>query len=179
MKKNLLTVLCLMSLGFSYSQTKSEIDKSISTLENLLYKETYLLDEKMFNQTKFIYHQNEGRLEVNNYAYVDKDGWFKSDKSFYLTDIDKNNLRYDLLEVGTDSYVINISISAKEKTIISNVVTFNKRTFPSPISKTDFVSEFSISSNRGLPRVLALRVVENIRILIGAKDYKKVVLFKS
>lgn len=174
-------VLCLINIifiGNLYCQTNIEKAKSIAIIENLVYDEFYL-GTKCYEKTEITYHELEERIEFNGTSFISDDANFKTKISFYLSDLDLTSLGYDLYEYKPGLYFVTILVNAKGKAVERNLITVDKAKFPYPTSKNEYLDKFDFSPTKAVSEIIALKLVENIRILIGAKNYKKLELFNK
>jgi hypothetical protein len=166
-------------IGLTFGQTKAEREKAISIVENLFYDEFYL-GVKCYNKIDITYYETDERIEINEIAFLGKDKHIKIKTSFYLDDVDLSSMKYDLYEAEPDLYFVTVQLDAKGKSIEVYSVNTNKDKFPLPVSDSKYLDKFHLSpTGKSLPKRLALKFVENIRIMLGAESYKKATLFKS
>ncbi len=171
--------LNLFFVGFIFGQTKAEREKAISIVENLFYEEFYL-GVKCYNKIEVTYHEPDKRIEINETAFFGKNQHIKTKTSFYLDDVDLSSMKYDLFEAKPDLFFVTVQLDAKGKSIEVNSVDTNKDKFPLPVSDLKYLDKFRLSpAGKSLPKRLAEKFIENVRILLGAESYNKATLFKS
>ncbi|MDP2686612.1 MAG: hypothetical protein Q8O62_05290 [Aequorivita sp.] len=171
--------LSLIFIGISFGQTKTERERAISIVETLFYEEFYL-GVKCYNKIEIEYHEIDNRIEINETGFFGKDKYIETKTSFYLDDIDLTTMKYDLLESDkSDLYFVIVQLDAKDKSIEENSVNTNKAEFPYPTSDSRYLDKLNLSpTGKALPKRLAEKFVENIKIFLGAESYKKASLFK-
>lgn len=176
-----LFIFYLINLSFISTlcaQSKVEKQKAIAIIENIMYYEFYL-GTKCYEKTEITYFDTEERIEINQTNYIDENSNFKNKYSFYLNDLDLTSLVYDLYENEPGLYFVFIQISAKPKSIEKNQVSIYKKDFPYPTSKNEYLDKIEISYSKVIPENIALRLVENLKVLFGAKNYRKVNLLQK
>lgn len=178
--KNLF-IFCLINLSFISNlnaQSKTEKQKAISIIENILYYE-YYLGTKCYEKTEIKYYDTEERIEIIQTNYFDENSNFKDKYSFYVNDIDLTSMVYDLYEIEPGLYSVFIQIKAKPKSIEKNQVSIYKKDFPYPTSKNEYLDKIEISSSKTIPENLAIRLLDNLKVLFGVQNYRKVNLLKK
>jgi hypothetical protein len=179
MRKTIVFIaLNLIFVGFTIGQTKLERQKAISIIENLMYNE-YYLGVKHYEKTEITYNEIDDRIEINVFAFFGEDKNIKVKTSFYIDDLDLKTMEYDLFEHEDGLLSVLVYINAKGESIEEQMVDTNKSEFPTPVSSTKYRNKLRFSTSKALPKPLAEKFVENIKILIGASEYKKAKLFKS
>jgi hypothetical protein len=179
MRKTILFItLNLIFIGFTFGQTKLERQKAISLIENLMYNE-YYLGVKHYEKTEITYNEIDNRIEINLIAFFGEGKNIKVKTSFYTDDLDLKTMEYDLYEHEDGLISVLVYIDAKGESIEEQMVDTNKSEFPTPISSTKYKDKLRFSTTKALPKPLAEKFVENIKILIGASEYKKSKLFKN
>ena len=168
----------LIFAGFTFGQTKLERQKAISIIENLMYNE-YYLGVKHYEKTEITYNEIDDRIEINLIAFFGKDKNITVKTSLYKDDLDLKSMKYDLFEHEDGLFSVIVYINAKGETIEEYMVDTNKSEFPVPISSTKYLDKLRFSTSKALSKPLAEKFVENIKILIGASEYKKSIIFKS
>jgi len=172
--------LCLINLIFIeklFCQTNIERAKSIAIIENIVYDEVYF-DTKTYDKTEITYHELEGRIEFKQTIFASDDLNYIYKTSFYLSDLDLTSLAYDLYELKSGLYVVTLQVKAKGKVVERNKTTVNKEKFPYPTSENDYLEQFDFRPTKAVSESIALKLVENFKILIGAKNYTKQKLIK-
>lgn len=174
MKSTLIFItLNLLFINSLFSQTENDKDKSIAVIENLMYHEFYL-GTKCYDKIEITYYKLENRIEIIDTNYINENSNFKTITSFYINDLDLNSMVYNLYENKPGLYFVTIQIKAKEKTIEVNKTELNKEKFPYPVSELHYLEKLTISpTSKQLPENLAIKLIENVKILIGANGYKK------
>ena len=176
-----LFIFCLINLSFISTlsaQSKIEKQKAIAIIENIMYYE-YYLGTKCYDKTEITYYDTEERIEINQTNYVDENSNFKNKYSFYLNDLDLTSMVYDLYESEPGLYFVAVQIIAKQKSVELNQISIYKKDFPYPTSKNEYLDKIEILSPKAIPENIALRLVENLKVLFGVKNYRKVNLFKK
>ena len=174
-------IFCLVNLSFIgtlSAQTKVERQKAIAIIENIMYYEFYL-GTKCYEKTEIKYYDTEGRIEINKTNYIDENSNYKYKYSFYLSDLDLTSLVYDLYEYEPGLYFFSVQIKSKPKSIEKNQISIHKKDFPYPTSKNEYLDKLEISCSKAIPENMALRLMENLKILFGAKNYRKLDLLKK
>ena len=170
-----LFLINILFIGNLFSQTKTEKEKSISILESLYYQE-YYLGTKCYNKVEITFNELEGKLEFKETAFLGENANFITKNTFYLIDLDLSSLKYDLYEFSLGLYILSVRVNAKEKSIEKNLITVDISKFPYPTSKMEYLNNFTLIPSKPFSESLAIKLVENIKILIGAKSYKKMKL---
>ena len=174
-------IFCLINLSFIgtlSAQSKVERQKAIAVIENIMYYE-YYLGTKCYDKTEIKYYDTEERIEINQSDYIDENSNFKNKYSFYLSDLDLTSLEYDLYENKPGLYFVFVQITAKPKSVELNQISIYKKDFPYPTSKNEYLDKLEISCSKAIPENMALKLVENLKVLFGAKNYRKVNLLKK
>lgn len=175
-KTTFFIALNLIFIGTIYSQTKIEKQKAISIIENLMYNEFYL-GVKCYEKTEITYNEIDELIVINKIGFFGKDKHIKTKTTVYLDDIDLSSMKYDLFEHEDGLLDVLVYINSKGEAIEEYIVETNKEAFPLPISDTRYRDKLRFSTSKALPKPLAEKFVENIKILIGATEFKKSKLF--
>ena len=143
-----------------------------------MYNE-YYLGVKHYEKTEITYNEIDNRIEINTFAFFGEGKNIKVKTSFYIDDLDLNTMKYDLFEHEDGLLSVLVYINAKGESIELHMVDTNKSEFPTPVSTTEYRDKLRFSTSKALPKPLAEKFVENIKIMLGAESYKKAILFKS
>ncbi len=173
-----LTFLLIITSINCFSQSGVDRNKAIEIVEELKYHEFYL-GNKCYNKTEIDFNSTTERIEITSTDFLGEDQYLINKKIFYLDDIDLSTLVYDLIEVEPNLYYVAIQAKSKGKSIEWKSVEMNKKEFPSPVSKTEYIDKLTFESTRFMPKNLGMKLIENFRIILGADKINRVDLSKS
>lgn len=174
-------IFCLINLSFTCTlsaQSNADKKKAIAIIENIMYHEFYL-GTKCYEKTEIFYYDVEERIEIIQTNYFDENTIFKNKYSFYLNDLDLSSLVYDITEYEPGLYFVFIQISANPKSVEKNQINIDTKEFPVPTSKNEYLNKIELLSSKAIPENMALRLLENLKILFGVKNYRKIDLLKN
>jgi hypothetical protein len=172
MKNTLFLLFFFIFSNNTFCQTNIEKAKSIAIIENIVYNEVYF-DTKTYEKTVITYHELEGRIEFTETNYASDNINYLYKTSFYLSDLDLTSLVYDLYELKPGLYIVTLQVKAKGKVVEKNITTVDKRKSPYPTSENEYLNKFDFRPTKLVSESIAIKLVENFKILIGAKNYTK------
>ena len=96
-----------------------------------------------------------------------------------MDDIDLTTMRYDYFKVRDDLYHAMVIVDAKGKSIeLNSVDTTKKDKFPYyPLQESKYLDKLRLTVGKELPKRLMEKFVENIKIMLGAENCKKITMF--
>ncbi|QBA63194.1 hypothetical protein [Muriicola soli] len=173
-----LLIFLFISTQSTFAQTISERTEAILKVEKILYNEFYL-GTKCYTKTDISFNENDKSFVIKNEMFLGKDQNIVSTRSFYRDDIDLNSMVYDLYPAEDGLYFVTVNLKAKDRLIEVSIVEINRKEFPLPVSTSDYQDLLVLSpSGKSLPLPIALRFVENIKILFGVPSYNREKLYK-
>jgi hypothetical protein len=170
--KKIFIIIALFFFSYINGQTNEERQKAISLVENLFYKE-YYLGNKQYQKLEIIYYELEERFEIKKKMFFSEDVIIEDIMSFYLEDINLQTMSYYLSEIKQDEFAVIIELKANENAVEYYTVETNKKEFPVPTSKREYSSKVDFMNGKLLPKSLMKKYVENIKIMLGVKEYSK------
>lgn len=166
--------LCVLWMSIGYSQSLSEKKKAISIIEDLSYTE-YYIGTKHITSAKIYFEPETNKIEIIDIFYAGEERNTKTKRSFYVEDIDLESMEYEVRKIEEDKCFVTVRFQAKGNVIEINSVDTNLSKFPYPTSKTQYTDElWFYPVGKVLSEYLAMKYVNNIQVLMGAKNYKEV-----
>ncbi len=174
--KTIYLFLFLFIVGFK--SDPGEVEKAITIIEDLTYEEFYL-PHKCFYKTKITITPDGDKIEKVDILYLGKENNTTTTTTFYIEDIDLNSMKFDLVEVEEGLFYVNVQFDAFDNSITEKTLKTNLEKFPAPVSDIAYIKKLRfIPNSKALPKVLAMKYVENVKVLMGARQYERAKLWK-
>jgi hypothetical protein len=167
-----LTIIIALFSFCCFCQNSNEINKAIEIIEGIsTYEEVFGTVDK--TTTDITYFEKSGQITHSHIFNMDGVDELSVKMSFYLDDVIKSSMIYDFYKLSDDNYLLKIEVVTKNKSVEKTVVDMGKDN-PIPISKTTHSNKIMFFiSGRTVSEYLLKKYLDNIKILIGAEEYKR------